>query len=185
MPLQPARVALVVENKDTFRSACVVNAEAPAYAAVIFGEGNAFPKRVADLRNLAEERPFDEVHYFGDIDGEGFSIAAAAEQAVLSLGGFSFRLATSLYRALRAVGRPAGRFGRTSGAGRAIPLRYGLEAMDAESLGGRRIPQEALARPALREDLFPKCLQPSHTLLRLWSNVAPRAAPLAGVMQGE
>jgi hypothetical protein len=144
-------VALIVENKDTFRSACIANAEALAYAAVIFGEGNAFPKRVADLGNLAEECPFREVHYFGDIDGEGFAIAAAAEQAVLSLGGFSFSLATGLYRALRAVGRPVGSFGRMSAVGKALLHRYGLGDMDAEALAGRRIPQEALARPALRE----------------------------------
>jgi hypothetical protein len=145
-----ARVALVVENKDTFRSACLANAGAHAYAAVIFGEGNAFPKRVPDLKNLAEECAFDEVHYFGDIDGEGFSIAASAEQAVLSLGGFSFRLATELYRALRAAGRPVGSFGRIDAAGQALLHRYGLADMDAEALAGRRIPQEALARPALQ-----------------------------------
>ena len=148
------RVALVVENKDTFRSACLANAEAHAYAAVIFGEGNAFPKRVADLGNLAEECPFDEVHYFGDIDGEGFAIAAAAEQAVLSLGGFSFSLATGLYRALRMVGRPVGSFGRINAAGKALLHRYDLTDMDAEALAGCRIPQEALARPALREIFF-------------------------------
>jgi hypothetical protein len=148
------RVALVVENKDTFRSACLANAEAHAYAAVIFGEGNAFPKRVADLGNLAEECPFDEVHYFGDIDGEGFAIAAAAEQVVLSLGGFSFSLATGLYRALRMVGRPVGSFGRINAAGKALLHRYDLTDMDAEALAGCRIPQEALARPALREIFF-------------------------------
>ena len=52
------RVALVIENKDTFRSACLANAGTHAYAAVIFGEANAFPKRVPDLKNLAEECRF-------------------------------------------------------------------------------------------------------------------------------
>ena len=115
---------------------------------------------------------------------EGFAIAAAAEQAVLSLGGFSFSLATGLYRALRAVGRPVGSFGRISAAGKALLHRYGLGDMDAEALAGRRIPQEALARPPLRE-IFSKGILAPTPLLRLWSNVAPGAAPLAGVMPGE
>jgi hypothetical protein len=156
--------ALVVENKDTFRSACIANAEAHAYAAVIFGEGNAFPKRVLDLRNLAEECHFHEIHYFGDIDGEGFSIAANAEKAVLSMGGFSFSLATGLYRALRLVGRPVGGFGKISVAGKALLHRHDLTDMDSEALAGHRIPQEALARPAIRAAFLQMTTSPAHTL---------------------
>ena len=145
-------VALVVENKDTFRSACVANAEAHGLCRRHLRRGQRLSEaRRRPWRTLPRNALSDEVHYFGDIDGEGFAIAAAAEQAVLSLGGFSFRLATGLYRALRAVGRPVGSFGRISAAGKALLHRYGLDDMDAEALAGRRIPQEALARPALRE----------------------------------
>ena len=49
------RSALVIENKDTFRSACLINAELRLFAAVIFGEGDAFPKRAPDLLLLSEE----------------------------------------------------------------------------------------------------------------------------------
>jgi hypothetical protein len=147
--------ALVIENKDTFRSACLINAELRLFAAVVFGEGDAFPKRAPDLLLLSEESPFDEVQYFGDIDAAGFDIAARAEQAVLALGGalgghFAFRPAADLYRALFAAGTPVGEYGAMTAAARDFLQHHGLERLDGGSLDGRRIPQEALARPALR-----------------------------------
>jgi hypothetical protein len=145
------RSALVIENKDTFRSACLINAELRLFAAVIFGEGDAFPKRAPDLLLLSEESPFDEVQYFGDIDAAGFDIAARAEQAVLALGGhFAFRPAADLYRALLAAGTPVGKYGAMTATARDFLQHHGLERLDSGSLDGRRIPQEALARPALR-----------------------------------
>jgi hypothetical protein len=148
------RSALVIENKDTFRSACLINAELRLFAAVIFGEGDAFPKRAPDLLLLSEESPFDEVRYFGDIDAAGFDIAARAEQAVLALDRrFAFRPAAGLYHALLAAGTPVGEYGAMTSAARGFLQRHGLERLDGGSLSGQRIPQEALARPALRAAL--------------------------------
>jgi hypothetical protein len=144
------RSALIVENKDTFRSACIVNAEYRHYAAVVFGEGAAFPGRVEGLALVSDAVDITEIDYFGDIDAEGFKIARQASVALSARGQpYTFHLATHLYRCLLSCGKASGSFGQINDEVRAFLSDHQLPEMDLEPLG--RIPQEALNRPLLRQ----------------------------------
>ena len=110
-----------------------------------------FPSAHPTCSCCRKKSPFDEVHYFGDIDAAGFDIAAPAEQAVLALGGrFAFRPAAGLYRALLAAGTPVGEYGAMTAAARSSSSAMAWRGWTGRRVRGRRIPQEALARPALR-----------------------------------
>lgn len=141
------RAVLVIENKDTFKSACLANLRYSLFVMIIFGEGCAFPGRVNGLAELTEEVPFDTIRYFGDIDAEGFDIARRTEAAIRNMSNFQFEMAVEFYRPLLAMGQPAGAFGRMSPEVTAF-----LDACEMSdfALGEKgRIPQEALPRPAI------------------------------------
>lgn len=152
----PARVrpgatlpsALVVENADTFRSACLANAEHGLYTAVVFGEGNAFPARAPDLKTIAEAAPFSHVDYWGDLDAVGHDIAMRARAAVLPLG-LTFALAMPFYDTMLKATRSAVPFGSLSNETRAFLREEGAGRLILAPKEGR-IPQEAVDRQCLR-----------------------------------
>ncbi|WP_404378614.1 Wadjet anti-phage system protein JetD domain-containing protein [Caenispirillum salinarum] len=150
-PDAPGRRALLVENKDTFRSACVVNADTRTFSCVIFGGGGAASARMRGVRDLLEQAPFDILFYFGDVDAEGLRIAARTEAALADAAPeVAFMLADPLYEALSGR-RGIGSFGRTGGTVMEFLERHGMARLVDPERG--RIPQEALTRADL-ERLF-------------------------------
>ena len=95
------RPILVVENLHTWHSLCRWNEREATWAAVVFGEGQSFPQRLAALpRVLSESVAAPLVDYFGDLDAAGLAIPAQARSLVQGQGFVDLRPATELYRLL-------------------------------------------------------------------------------------
>lgn len=77
---------LVIENKDTFESACRARRSLQTCAVrwIVFGSGNAILRSYSSLVDLpAHPR---SVHYFGDIDQRGLEIAVGLEKTLALRG---------------------------------------------------------------------------------------------------
>jgi hypothetical protein len=101
-------VILVVESHHTWHSFCRWNREAAAYAAVVYGAGNAFVSSVEYLLDVIRETGAGEVHYFGDLDREGLLIVQRALERVKALCASSLpdiQPAVAWYRTLIERGR--------------------------------------------------------------------------------
>jgi hypothetical protein len=66
---------LVVENEATFDSFCRLCRHRDTFAMVVYGRGNEILKCTAFLRKTAAELGALSIHYFGDVDRRGLSIA--------------------------------------------------------------------------------------------------------------
>lgn len=77
-PDEGATALLVLENLHTYDSFRRWNAREGAYLGVVYGGGKAFAGMLDDLTRITFELGALEIHYFGDLDGEGLQIPAAA-----------------------------------------------------------------------------------------------------------
>jgi hypothetical protein len=78
------RPVLVLENHSTYYSFAMWNRTRACYAAVVYGDGDAFKGSAAGLVEVVRSIPWDgRFYYFGDIDPEGLLIPLAAS-AVLA-----------------------------------------------------------------------------------------------------
>jgi Uncharacterized protein conserved in bacteria C-term(DUF2220) len=76
-PGPPGRsVVLVVENAAAFASFRRFNEEARSWAAVVWGQGNAFRHNHAGLGDIYAATGADRALYFGDLDPKGVEILA-------------------------------------------------------------------------------------------------------------
>lgn len=80
-----SRIVLVIENHHTWHSFCRWNQEVGAYAAVVYGAGNAFASSVEYLIQVMADTGAQEVDYFGDLDPEGLQIVQRARERLKSL----------------------------------------------------------------------------------------------------
>lgn len=90
---------LVVENEATFDSFCRLCRHRHTFAMVVYGRGNEILKCSAFLRKTAAELGVQAIHYFGDVDRRGLSIAGELEallapslQLLPHQGGYEFIL---------------------------------------------------------------------------------------------
>jgi hypothetical protein len=147
---------LVLENKSTFDSAwrALRTTEDPAYAAVIFGGGDAASALVPDLLHLEQlvtvrATRFD---YAGDVDIAGIQAAAAFAQAGRAAG-LAVTMAEPLWHAV-AIAEPTGD-DLTADATHAPAAREAARALNLPSSvidrldDGRRVPQERVDRVKL------------------------------------
>ena len=81
-PDEQATALLVLENLHTYDSFRRWNARECAYLAVVYGSGKAFAGMLDDLARITLELGALEIHYFGDLDGEGLQIPAAAARVL-------------------------------------------------------------------------------------------------------
>lgn len=161
--LRVARLAatgpvLVLENKSTFDSAwrALRHADAPGYAAVVFGGGDAAAALIDDLVSLqslidVKASCFD---YAGDVDVAGVEAAVAFATAGQKAG-LEVRMATVLWDAV-ARADPTGEDLTADGSRTTVALaaadRLGLSADVLRRLGDRaRVPQERVDRTALAD----------------------------------
>jgi hypothetical protein len=79
-----SRIILVIENHHTWHSFCRWNQEVGAYAAIVYGAGNAFASSVEYLVQVMADTGAQEVHYFGDLDPEGLHIVQRAQERLKS-----------------------------------------------------------------------------------------------------
>lgn len=104
--------AVVFENADPFMIARRALGEMtdPPYGIVIFGGGNAIRGTIAYLATIG--RPVREIHYVGDMDSAGMTIALGALDAARAAGLPEPKPATALHRemlrAARDLGSPNG-----------------------------------------------------------------------------
>ena len=66
---------LIVENEATFDSFCRLCRSRDTFAMVVYGRGNEILKCTAFLRKTASDHGASAIHYFGDVDRRGLSIA--------------------------------------------------------------------------------------------------------------
>lgn len=81
-PDERATALLVLENLHTYDSFRRWNAREGAYLGVVYGGGKAFAGMLDDLARITLELRALEIHYFGDLDGEGLQIPAAAARNI-------------------------------------------------------------------------------------------------------
>ena len=81
-PESGAHSVLVLENLHTYDSFRRWNACSGAYLAVVYGGGKAFAGMLDDLARIVIDIGALEIHYFGDLDGEGLQIPASAARAL-------------------------------------------------------------------------------------------------------
>jgi hypothetical protein len=147
-----------VENKSTFDSAWRAQraAESPAYAAIIFGAGDAATALLTDLRELPSTLGITPTafEYAGDVDIAGIE-AAAAFASLLSSARLPVTMAHPLWDAV-ARSEPTGeditadreRTAQVTQAARLLRLPQAV----IERLGeGVRVPQECIDRTALAD----------------------------------
>jgi hypothetical protein len=156
--LRPEGPVLIVENKSTFDSAWRAQraAESPAYAAIIFGAGDAATALLTDLRELPSTLGVapTSFEYAGDVDIAGIE-AAAAFASLLASAGLPVTMAHPLWDAV-ARSEPTGEDitadrERTPQAAEAARM-LGLPQAVIERLSeGVRIPQERIDRTALAD----------------------------------
>jgi hypothetical protein len=156
--LRPEGPVLIVENKSTFDSAWRAQhaARSPAYAAIIFGAGDAATALLTDLRELPSTLGVvpTSFEYAGDVDIAGIE-AAAAFASLLSSAGMPVSMAHPLWDAV-ARSEPTGeditadreRTAQTTEAARLLGLP---ETVIARLREGVRIPQERIDRTALAD----------------------------------
>lgn len=153
----PGDGALIIENKDTFDSACraLERLEASGgFRWVLFGAGHAINRSICSLLDW-EERP-GRLVYFGDLDARGLEIAIQLGETSATLGLPAVECAGWLYEALVATARRMrlDLRGRHPAAARlddlALWLPASIRASVVELLGrGGRWPQEALTEAEL------------------------------------
>ncbi len=74
-----SRPVLALENHNTYHSFAKWNRTASCYAAVVFGNGDAFKSGAAGLVEVVRSLSWDgRLFYFGDLDPEGLIIPLAA-----------------------------------------------------------------------------------------------------------
>ena len=74
-----SRPVLALENHSTYHSFARWNREARSYAAIVYGNGDAFKSGAAGLVEVVRSLSWDgRLFYFGDIDPEGLLIPLAA-----------------------------------------------------------------------------------------------------------
>lgn len=77
---------LVIENYSTYHSFVRWNREAQCYAAIVYGNGDAFKTGAAGLSEVVRAVPWDgRFFYFGDLDPEGLLIPLAASAALTAV----------------------------------------------------------------------------------------------------
>lgn len=149
-PDEGATALLVLENLHTYDSFRRWNAREGAYLGVVYGGGKAFAGMLDDLARITFELGALEIHYFGDLDGEGLQIPAAAARV---LGDLPLVAAARWYELLLA-----------RGTGLALPdiepctpewalqwLPEHLRSPVSQLLAaGRRLPQELIGWEQLR-----------------------------------
>ncbi len=145
-----ASEVLVLENLHTYDSFRRWNAREGAYLGVVYGCGKAFAGMLDDLARITVDLGALEIHYFGDLDGEGLQIPAFAARV---LGDLPLVAAERWYDLLLA-----------RGAGLVLPdvapcipefalqwLPERLRAPISQLLAaGRRLPQELVGWDQLR-----------------------------------
>ena len=125
---------LIVENAGAFHVACQVlrSLTDPPYGAVAFGGGNRLSASVPSL--TSEKEPFEYIHYLGDLDWEGLSIALRGNRAAVAAGLPELAPPKGLYEQMVET---AGRFGAPTG----WPGGRTIGASDDRDLLLRRLPQ--------------------------------------------
>jgi len=73
---------LVLENLHTYDSFRRWNAREGAYLGIVYGSGKAFAGMLDDLARITIDLGALEIHYFGDLDGEGIQIPATAARVL-------------------------------------------------------------------------------------------------------
>jgi len=82
----PPRPVLVIENYSTYHSFARWNRQAQRYAAVVYGNGDAFKAGAPGLVEIVRSLPWDgRFFYFGDLDPEGLLIPLAASAALANV----------------------------------------------------------------------------------------------------
>lgn len=154
--------ALIIENKDTFHSACEAVQRLGGHSPVrwvVFGSGNAILTTLESLNDFPT-RP-ERAWYFGDIDATGLEIAVQVVQLARTWNPpLAVECAAPLYRSLveRAMKRGLGLSGSAIPRSRAealaewLPPEIRSAAMDLLVRGGSW-PQEAVTSPLLERGL--------------------------------
>jgi hypothetical protein len=87
---------LIVENSDTYHTLCQYNGQAGRWSLIIYGAGNLVTAQAEGIAALADAHGSPRLHYVGDLDLTGLSIAERLRQSLLSLG-HELTLETWLY----------------------------------------------------------------------------------------
>lgn len=155
----PGAWLLVAENEATFDSLAATAPAASPVGVVGWGAGGLFRKTVAWAAELGAtiDRPAfpAAIRYFGDLDGDGLRIPAAASALATRSGLPAVRPAVGLYRRLLAAGRPEPTepLDPALAADLASWLGPALAPAAADLLaGGHRLAQEAVGLEALGAD---------------------------------
>jgi hypothetical protein len=148
---------LVVENHSTYHSFARWNREMRFYAAIVYGNGDAFKGSAAGVCDIVREISWDgRLFYFGDLDPEGLLIPPAASATLTTVDLPAAIPHEGCYRRLfyraTVVPLPSGAKLRFDGEGR-IWLGESLAA-DVESWFDRgiRLPQELVGWEELAKD---------------------------------
>lgn len=148
----PGKPVLVVENKDTYWSFGEWNAAERMYAAVVYGQGEAFHSTGAALDQVLRETGAPAALYFGDLDPKGVNIPLQFNGKA-SPGRPHVAPAAGLYEWLLAHGRTREK-SECSNAPASLaaswlpgPIARGINALWRDGLW---LPQEALGFEQLR-----------------------------------
>lgn len=81
-----SRPVLALENHSTYHSFARWNREARCYAAIVYGNGDAFKSGAAGLVEVVSALSWDgRLFYFGDVDPEGLLIPLAASATLTTI----------------------------------------------------------------------------------------------------
>ena len=92
---------LILENHNTYHSFVLWNRGAMCYAAVVFGNGDAFKAGAAGLVEVVRSLSWDgRLLYFGDVDPEGLAIPLAASATLSTVDMPPIQAHSGCYRRL-------------------------------------------------------------------------------------
>lgn len=153
--------ALVIENKDTFFSACEARLSLPGSSVrwIVFGHGNAIHASIESMLQWPELPR--RLHYFGDVDRRGLEIARGLDAIVRALGRLpalecAVELYDRLFASASASRRPLGgghcRDAEASSVASWLPLHLADRAIPILR-AATRLPQEWVTESDFRDYL--------------------------------